>query len=50
MFPMTEAINTCETSLNVYQCTEPNIPEDSHLSGIISLFKNKIRFVYEKQM
>jgi hypothetical protein len=29
--PMTEAVSTSETLVNIYQTTWHNIPEDSHL-------------------
>jgi hypothetical protein len=28
---MMEAVNTCETSVNLYQTTQRNVPEDIHL-------------------
>jgi hypothetical protein len=34
---MTEAASTCETSVNFYQTTRRNNPEDSHLHILASL-------------
>jgi hypothetical protein len=32
---MSEAASTCETTVNIYQTTWHNNPEDGHLQGVI---------------
>jgi hypothetical protein len=34
-----EAANACETSVNFYQTTRRNIPDDSHLQDMINAYK-----------